>query len=106
MTTLQLKDGPCSHNHSERMVSLAKKWLLEYFGDGVARKPGEIEDDLAGQWSLTLVPWRHTPFFPAMALLIDEGAMTYERDGDGAVWYALPGHLPSLANALALAASP
>lgn len=97
MNTLHLKDGTCFHNHSERMVNLAKKWLLEYFSDGVARRPGDMEDDLAGQCSLTLLPWRHTPFFPALALLIDEGAMTYERDDAGIVWYAIPGNLPSLA---------
>lgn len=106
MTILQLKDGTCSHNHSERMVALAKKWLLEYFSDGVARRPGEMEDDFAGQWSMTLGPWRHTPFFPALALLIDEGEMTFERDDAGYLWYAIPGHLPSLANAGAVATAP
>lgn len=99
MNILQLKDGTCSHNHSERMVNLAKKWLLEYFGDGIARRPGDMEDDFTGQWSMALGPWRHTPFFPALALLIDEGAMTFEQDDAGDFWYAIPGHLPSLANA-------
>ena len=106
MNTLQFKDGTCSHNHSERMVNLAKKWLLEYFGDGVARMPSEMEDDLAGQWSMNFVPWRNTPFFPALALLIDEGLMAYEKDDEDNFWYAIPGCLPSQTNVKKLATPP
>jgi hypothetical protein len=88
MKTIQLKGGECSHNHSDRMVRLARKWLLEYFSDGISRQPGDLEDDFAGQWSMSLQPWRHTPFFPALALLVDEGCIVFENKDDG-YWYSL-----------------
>lgn len=99
MPTIQLKDSHCvSHNHSERMVALATKWLREYFSDRMARRPGDLEDDLAGQWSLDLAPWRSTPFYPALAVLVDAGEIVFETDDTGDVWYAVPGSLPSQAN--------
>lgn len=100
MPTIQLKDGHCAtHNHSDRMVALATKWLREYFSDSQARRPGDLEDDFAGQWSINQGPWRATPFYPALALLIDGGEIVFECDEEGTVWYAVPGALPSaLAN--------
>lgn len=95
MTVIQLKNGEtCTHNHSERMVTLAKKWLLDYFSDGVARRSHDMERDLVGRMSFYLERLGATAFIPAIALLIDEGALVYGREGRGYFWYALPGNLP------------
>jgi hypothetical protein len=81
------------------MVSLATKWLREYFSDKQARRPGDLEDDFAGQWSFNQRAWRATPFYPALALLVDHGEVVFEVDSEGIVWYAMQGALPSaLAN--------
>ena len=101
MKTEQLKDGAVTYQQSERMVALAEKWLLEYFDDGVPRRPGELEDDFAGEPGIGEMlmklqgRWRDTPFFPALSRLIDKGSIVYEQADDGDVWYALPGSLPS-----------
>ncbi len=101
MTTEQLKDGAVTYQQSERMVALAEKWLLEYFSDGVPRRPGELEDDFAGEPStLEMLEqlqgrWRNTPFFPALARLVDKGSIAHEQAENGDVWYAIPGALPS-----------
>lgn len=101
MKTEQLKDGAVTYQQSERMVMLAEKWLLEYFGDRVPRRPGELEDDFAGEPGIGEMlmqiqgRWRNTPFFPALARLIDKGSIVYEQADDGDVWYAIPGALPS-----------
>jgi hypothetical protein len=86
------------------MVELATKWLYEYFSDGLPRKPGDLEDDFAGQWSIGLEAWHTTPFFPALANLVADGRIIYGRDDKsppdsleyGDVWYALPGKLPAV----------
>lgn len=83
-----------SDNNKPRMQKLAEKWLEEYFSDGVARRPGDMEDDFTGQWSLTLENWRTTPFFKALGCLIDGGKIHFGRDENGVVWYATPGNLP------------
>lgn len=76
------------------MVKLATKWLLEYFSDGIARRPGDLEDDFAGSWSLALGPWKSTPFFPALAQLVHDGKIVFGTDKTADVWYAIPGKLP------------
>jgi hypothetical protein len=89
--------------HSERMVELAVKWLEEYFSDGVPRRPGDLEDDFCGQWSINLNPWMQTPFYPALAVLAHEGKIIYGLDDKsppeslqyGDFWYAIPGKLPA-----------
>lgn len=83
-----------SDNNKPRMQTLAEKWLEEYFSDGVARRPGDMEDDFTGQWSLALENWRTTPFFKALGTLVDEGKIHFGRDEKGVVWYATPGNLP------------
>lgn len=99
MESIPLKDGStASHNHSPRMVELATKWLREYFSDGDARRPGDLEDDFTGQWSVFQGPWRNCPFYPALAILVDAGEIVFEKDDEDCVWYAIPGHLPSQAN--------
>lgn len=80
------------------MVALATNWLREYFSDKIARRPGDLEDDFAGKWSFDQGPWRNTPFYPALAVLVDAGEIVYEVADDGDVWYAVPGALPSQAN--------
>lgn len=101
MKTEKLKDGEVTYQQSERMVSLAEKWLLEYFSDGVPHGPGELEDDFAGEPTLVEMMvelqgrWRNTPFYPALARLVDSGKIVYEQDADGDVCYAIPGALPS-----------
>lgn len=97
--TSMLKDSSITtHDHSLRMVELATKWLREYFSDGVARRPGDLEDNFTGQWSITLEFWCASPFYLALTLLVKAGEIVFETDDKGCVWYALPGHLPSSAN--------
>lgn len=92
LTTIKLKDGEvCHHNHSDRMVQLSKKYLMEYFSDGDIKKPGNLEDDFTGQWSIQLTPWKLCPFYPALALLVDEGHIIWDRDETGDIRYALKG---------------
>lgn len=101
MKTEKFKDGAVTYQQSERMVSLAEKWLFEYFEDGVSRRPGDLEDDFSGEPSTHEMlmklhgRWRDTPFFPALARLIDKGKIVWEQASDGIVWYAIPGALPS-----------
>ncbi len=95
MTTLKLRDGPVTHYHSQQMVDLCEKWLLEYFSDRQPRKPGDLEDDFCGEPSVMEMfidlqgRWRATPFYPALALLIDKGLIVYWQDEDDTVWYEL-----------------
>ena len=83
-----------THGHSERMVGLSTKWLEEYFSDGLARKPGDMEDDFVGMWSFGLEHWRCTPFFPALAVLVRDGKVVFGQDAEDNLWYAVPGKLP------------
>lgn len=82
------------------MVNLAEKWLLEYFSDNIPRRSGELEDDFAGEPSLydqitsPLGRWFSTPFFPALARLVDKGLIVYKKDDNNHIWYASPGYLP------------
>lgn len=98
MTTQQLKGGSVTYQQSERMVSLAEKWLLEYFSDGVPRRPGDLEDDFAGEPSIAEMltklqgRWRDTPFFPALGRLVSDKKVVYETDKDGVVWYKINPH--------------
>ena len=100
MKTETMRDGTVTYQQSEQMVSLAERWLLEYFEEFGPRRPGEMEDDFAGEPSLPEVlcnsgcRWRSTPFFPALARLIDKGFLVFERDVEGDVWYGVPGSLP------------
>ena len=89
MKTIKLNDGTfCRHNHSDRMVKLAYKYLTEYFSDNCARRPGDFEDDFCGKWSFDQGPWRASPFYPALALLVSEGSVMYRVDeGTGDFWY-------------------
>ena len=93
--TIKLDNGEATTSHSPRMVNLATKWLEEYFSDGKARTPGDLEDDFTGRWSLLQEPWRDTPFYPALAVLVKGGKVVYGTDADGSYWYAKKGHLPS-----------
>lgn len=83
-----------THGHSERMVKLATEWLYEYFSDGKARRPGDLEDDFTGEWSLWLGVWRKTPFYPALAVLVRDGRIVFGTAKNRDIWYALPGKLP------------
>lgn len=86
------------------MVELAKKWLLEYFADGSAKRPGDLEDDFCGEPGIgeMLVSmqgrWRESPFYPALGHLVNDGKIVFEVANDGDVFYALPGRLPSEVN--------
>jgi hypothetical protein len=81
-------------HHPAWLVKLATKWLGEYFDDGKPRRPGDLEDDFCGQWSIDLGPWRSTPFYPALANLVHQGRVVFGVDGEGTYWYAIPGKLP------------
>lgn len=96
MTTIEhMKEGRVTHSHTEAMVTLAEKWLLEYFAAAGPRQPGELEDDFCGEPPLlemlmnTQGRWRSSPFYPALARLVDKGKLRWWKDGDGIIWYSL-----------------
>ena len=84
----------CTTNHPEWLVALATKWLAEYFSDGKPRRPGDLEDDFTGRWSINQGPWRATPFYPALARLVHDGKVLFGQTPDDDCWYAIPGKLP------------
>jgi len=63
---------------NDKCIALAKDFLREYFADGVARRPSEIEDDIVGSSR-----WNRTPFFLALSELIRSGEVKAWRDKDG-----------------------
>jgi hypothetical protein len=81
MTTEHLKDGPVTYSQTDVMVSLAEKWLHEYFAAFGPKRPGDLEDDFCGEpgmLEMTYIPqgrWRDSPFYPALARLIDKGVV-------------------------------
>lgn len=96
MTTEQLKDGPVTHSQTDAMVTLAEKWLLEYFAAFGPRRPGDLEDDFCGEPGIYEVMtnmqgrWRDSPFYPALGRLIDKGLLRWWQDVENDVWYAPP----------------
>lgn len=95
MKTIKTGTEQCTHNYSDAMVALAMLELREYFADNKPRRPGDLEDDFTGQWSFSGEHWRDTPFFPALAVLVNAGEIVFETDNEGIVWYSTPGFLPS-----------
>ena len=77
------------------MVELAAKCLLSYFETFGSRNPGDLEDDFCGEpetfeiMSNLQGRWRKSPFYPALAHLVDRGMVQYWRDSSGYVWYDL-----------------
>ena len=95
MATEHLKDGPVTYAQTSAMVTLAEKWLLEYFAAFGQKRPGDLEDDFCGKPSaleMTENPqgrWRDSPFCPALARLVDRGAVHWWKADNGDFWYAL-----------------
>jgi hypothetical protein len=96
--TLKNCGGEITYSQDERLVSLAEKWLLEYFSDGIERSPTILEEDFTGQDSVGSLlhvqyygkmPWYGTPFFPALARLVDRGEIIHRLDEDGNNWYKI-----------------
>lgn len=94
MTTLELEDGECTHI-AALPASTASGLLLK---NGPLRT-GDLEDILCGEQNLFRVllgneelldAWRNSPFFPALALLVDAGEVAWRRDPETEyVWYSL-----------------
>ncbi len=63
--------------------------------------PSDLEDHFCGvpplyeQVMYTLQRWRLSKYFVPFCRLVNKGAIVFERDPDGHVFYALPGYLPS-----------
>jgi hypothetical protein len=100
MTTEHLKDGPVTYSQTDAMVTLAEKWLHEYFAAFGPKRPGDLEDDFCGEPGMLEMMdslqgrWRNSPFYPALARLIDKGVVRWWQADDGDIWYALTGPLP------------
>ena len=94
MKTERFKDGNVTHPHSDVMVALAENWLIEYFTTLGARRPGDMEDDFCGTPTMGEMMvnaqgrWRQSPFYPALARLVDKGAVRFWKDDDDDFWYA------------------
>lgn len=92
--TEHLKDGPVTYWHSDAMVTLAEKWLFEYLCAFGPKRPGDMEDDFCGEPGILEMMsnlqgrWRSSPFFPALARLVDKGLVHYSADVDGIFWYS------------------
>ena len=94
MKTEKFKDGPVTYAQSKAMVTLAEKWLLEYLVEFGPKRPGDMEDDFCGEPGLGEMlrgiqgRWRASPFYPALARLVDKGQVGWARNAEGVVWYA------------------
>lgn len=94
MKTERFKDGNVTHSHSDAMVALAEKWLLEYLTAFGPKMPGDMEDDLCGEVGLGEMlanpqgRWRKTPFYPALARLVEKGAVRWYSEA-GYIRYSL-----------------
>jgi hypothetical protein len=112
MTIENLKEGPVTYSQSDAIVTLAEKWLHEYFTAFGPKRPGDLEDDFCGQPSIFEMMsdlqgrWRESPFYPALGRLIDKGLVRWRRAENGEVWYALTGPMPMLTEAFAMLAAP
>ena len=94
MKTERFKAGNVTHQHSDAMVALAEKWLVEYLTFFGTQRPGDMEDNFCGEPSMGELMsnpqgrWRQSPFYPALARLVDRGEVRYWSDAVGDVQYA------------------
>ena len=78
-----------------RMLNLAKKWMIEYLGDGKVRMPSDFDEDFMGGVDIMgctgIVPmkWNGTPFFYALGELVNSGEVEYWQDESGYHCYKL-----------------
>ena len=93
MPTEKFKDGAVTYEQSKAMVTLAEKWLLEYLVKFGSQRPGDMEDDFCGEPGLGEMlrnsqgRWRSSPFYPALARLVDKGGVVWAKDAKGDIWY-------------------
>lgn len=94
MRTETLKYGKVTHPYSDQMVLLAMEELRTHFVNSGEQRPGDLEDALAGGMKdLGLGAWRSTPYFPALARMVDAGTVSYREDENGVIWYRLTASL-------------
>lgn len=94
MTIEHLKDGDVTHFSSEAMINLAEQMIVQLISESGPKRPGDLEDCLCGgqnlaSWLSPLENWRNSPFYPALARLVDSDKVKYWIDNDGIVWYGL-----------------
>lgn len=75
-------------SHKERVVRMCKVLLIEYFADGEAKQPSDLEDELIGGCNYNALfmgdsQWLRSPFRPALGALVDEGHIRAWEDGEG-----------------------
>lgn len=95
MRTEKLKDGSVTHCHSDTIVDAAEVDLLDYLATHGEQRPGELEDRFCGRPTSSeilrdmLGRWRGSPYYPALARLVDRGVVSYRRDETGDIWYGI-----------------
>ena len=100
MTKEKLKEGVVTYFQSDALITLAEKWLLEYLMSFGPKRPGDMEDDFCGKPGILEMMsnmqgrWRASPFYQALARLIDKGKVCWWKDEDDTVWYKPTGPLP------------
>lgn len=95
MATEHFKEGTVTYSQSSDLVTLTEKWLIYYFGAFGAKRMGELEDDLCGEPGVAeimenpLGRWRSSPFYPALARLVDKNIVHFRKDAEDDIWYGL-----------------
>ena len=78
----------------ERLVSPAKEFLKIYFSDGKERMPSDFDEDIMGGMDISFMfgnpKWNDTPFFLALAELVEEGVVKFKKLEDGRYVYWMP----------------
>lgn len=93
----EVDGGTCTHYFLPAAVEAGKVAIRSLLATQPHR-PGDLEDALCGEQKLLRVAfglsdileaWRDSPFFPALAHLINDGEVSYKVEKDGEVWYSL-----------------
>jgi len=65
----------------DRLIEPAKQFLISYFSDGEKKQPSDLDEDIIGglDFSLYGPHWNKTPFFKALAELVEEKTILFEE---------------------------
>ena len=79
-------------DYQKHLHEAAKQFLLVYFSDGKERMPSDFDEEIIRGLDITFMNgprWNNTPFFFALASLIDEGKIQYWQCNEGLHHYKL-----------------
>lgn len=75
------------------LTKAAKEFMIAYFSDGERHTPSDFDEDILGGTDLDFIAgisyrprWNSTPFFDALAELVKEGLVEFEKV-DGSYYY-------------------